>query len=348
MYEDKANAFNNILEDIKKGTVMNTVLLCGTEQFLVSWAKNSLVDKFVNPATRALDLKVFEPGEFSSDSIESLREAASTTPLMSERKVVLIENYEKAWKADAEKLAEFIPEVLPGTLLIITAPPEDRNRKGVKSKLKEAVAKHGRVYEFGPLSERDLIKFINKRLNALEKNISPQAMNLLLQTSGYFNSEIDYALYNLESDIKKIAALAKGPVIGEEEVAAGISDNLEYNVFKMLDAVSQNRKELAFKLIHDMLLHKDGNEHQMLATIIGQLELMLMAKELSEKGMTQPLITRELKVHEYRVKKAMNFSSKYTLKDLRRILMLAFDVDRQIKTGLLEGPFALEMFIASI
>ena len=51
---------------------------------------------------------------------------------------------------------------------------------------------------------------------------------------------------------------------------------------------------------------------------------------------------------EYRIKKLIPYANKYSVEKLKHTLSGIYEVDRNIKTGLLDGQLALEMFIASI
>lgn len=350
--ERKVHSFNQILKDIKAGGISSACLLFGTEQYLVSWAKQQLINTYVNEATKTMDLVVFETGEFD---LPRFKEACETLPLFSERKVVILEGFDAVWgkysksvsQSDSDAVAGMIPELSPQTLVVITSEEDPDPKKKNRPKLLEALKNHGNVYDFDQLSDQDLKKFVNKRFREAGRIISPRALDALINNSGYFNKNIDYALYNLKSDIMKIIALSDSEEITEKDVIEGISDNLEHNVFKMLDSISGNRKETAFKLLNEMLL-SGGNVQQILATIIGQLEMMLQVKELNEQGMKGAAISKKIGVHEFRVKKATGFVSNYTVGELRRILKNAFETDFRIKSGVLDGKLALEMLIAEI
>ena len=77
-------------------------------------------------------------------------------------------------------------------------------------------------------------------------------LDALIWESGYFNQDIDYALFNLENDLKKMVALSAGNEITMDDFTDSISDNLEHNTFKMIDAISQSRKQEAFRLLHGL------------------------------------------------------------------------------------------------
>ena len=170
---------------------------------------------------------------------------------------------------------------------------------------------------------------------------------MLIADSGYGNKEIDYNLYNLENDIKKVIAHSDGEEIVSSDVALTISTNLETNVFAMLDAISRNRKDEAYRLLHNLLVSGEG-VYRLLALISSQLELILEVKEMREEGLKPPQMQKILGVHEFRIKKAMSVTEKYSREGLKRILSKAYEIDGNIKNGLLEQTLALELFIAEI
>ena len=338
MRDKKEQVFKKLLHDISAGDIPNVLLLFGEETFLTDWAAAKLTERFVSESARVLDLTVFEPGTLVSDE---LADACRTLPMFSERKVVIIE----AAFDITEEILEYAESISDPCLLIIKA--VDSKSQKAAERISKRIAKFGKMYEFGPISGDELMAFIVKRFRAEGKQVSPQAANLLAASCGYTNKDIDYALYNLENDIKKIAAYQKGDVIGEDDVLAGLSDNVEHAVFKMLDSISDNKKDRAFMTLRD-LLKSGADEHFILAVIAGQLELMLIVKQLRSEGMNKEQIAKKTKVHEFRVGKAMKFQQKYDENELKRILLSAYETDDKIKSGLLEPALALELLIAGI
>jgi DNA polymerase III subunit delta len=138
-----------------------------------------------------------------------------------------------------------------------------------------------------------------------------------------------------------------GGELSIDDVKACMSETMDTNTFAMLDAVGKNRKDEAFRLLHDMIRCGE-NPYRLLSTIASQIELMLCVKELRQEGKSPPEIKSELNIHELRIKKAMAFSEKFSINELKGILMNVYKVDKQIKTGLLESEMALEMMIAEI
>lgn len=347
----KEHAFQTIGKDLKTGNISNLLLLCGEEQYLVHWAVELLMDQYLNKACESLDFTRLEPDGLSLDKI---KESCETLSMMSPKRVVLIPEFPPALgqklrgfsESDEKELLEYFKDIPETCLLIITAGlPDPKNKK--KSKLQTAVNKLGTVYDFGPLSGPQLRSFIVKRLKNSGKLCRNSVIEMLIEDSGYGNKEIDYNLYNLENDIKKVIAHSSEDEILSSDVALTISTNLETNVFAMLDAISRNRKDEAYRLLHNLLVSGEG-VYKLLALISSQLELILEVKEMRDEGMGLPQMQKTLGVHEFRIKKAMGVTEKYSTDGLKRILSKAYEIDGNIKTGLLDQTLALELFVAEI
>ena len=76
---------------------------------------------------------------------------------------------------------------------------------------------------------------------------------------------------------------------------------------------------------------------------------MLMAKELSDNGHSIKEITKLTgNKSEFKVKKAAGLSQKYSYSQIKHILIGAYEIDRNIKTGNMEAELAIEYFISEI
>lgn len=351
-YKEKEHAFITIGRDLKEGNIPRLVLLCGKEDYLIRFYADALINRYVSDACRPIDLVTLE-GEFLTT--EKVRESLETVSLMSERKVVFLPEFTPAagkplkgfGETDVKNLTnlfEYIPE---GSLLLITASETDEVKAG-KNKVRAAVEKYGRVYDFQSLDDGQLRNFIEKRFRSAGRMYSQSVIRTIMTESGYGNKAIDYSLYNLENDLRKITAHSDPDrQITVEDVKAVLATNPENNVFAMLDAIGRNRKDEAFRLLHN-LLQSGTPVFNLLRLITGQLELILSVKEMREEGLSPGEMQKKLGVHQFRVKKAMSVTGRYSMKDLRAALCAAYEVDENIKTGLLDGQLALEYFIAGI
>ena len=82
--------------------------------------------------------------------------------------------------------------------------------------------------------------------------------------------------------------------------------------------------------------------------MINQFELLLMVAELKEEGKNLGQITETLKISEFRIRKAMGYTEKFSVDRLKHVLSQLYETDRNIKTGLMEQNLALELLIGRI
>ena len=352
MARQNSDTFQILTKDLERDRIGNLVLLHGEEQFLVDWSLARLEETYVSPATRTLDRQTFILGETPLSEILS---ACETFPLFSQRKMVVLSDCMSVWKRDQravseEELKQFLSflEDLPDHLLLVLMTAEtEADRRGSETPLHKLIRAKGKIYHFGLLDREYLIKFIRKRFRTAGKQVTSRQVQRLADESGYLNRDADYTLYNLENDITKILYRNRDAVISDDSIQDCLSDRPEHGMFRLLDAIGANRKQDAFRILHQLC--KSGERPmQLLGRIIGQLEIMLQAAELKEKGYTLPEIQDLTGIHEYRLKKALGMANQYEVKDLRRILLAALSVEDQITGGYLEDIPALELFIAEI
>lgn len=341
------HAYKLIGKDIKANELGNLLLFFGKEQYLINWAIGMIEKKYINEATRSLD---FSKLDTERVTIDQIKENCETLSMFSEKRLVILPDFllmqgkmTKGFNEESEReLIEYFSKIPDSCIFIITTEEIDKRKKIYKE-----LEAHGKVYDFSTLDEKQLKGFIDKRIKAAGKIAKPSIIEELIVDSGYFHKETDYTLYNLENDINKILAHSQGQEILLSDVLSTISGNLENDIFAMLDAISKNRKDEAYRLLFN-LLGSGESLYMILGLIVSQFELMLMIKELREEGKNLQQINSILNVHEYRIKKALGFSEAYSIKNLRNILLRAYDVDKNIKTGALPQNLALEMFIAQI
>ena len=341
------HAFKRIDKDIKSNSIRSLLLLFGREGFLIHWAVETIVKKYVNEACRELD---FTKLDGTAVTFEEIRNACETMPFLSERRVVLVSDFKlieggktKGFNEEEEGiLAGYLKNVPESCLLVFTSEGADKRKK-----LYKAAEGFGGVYEFGELDEKSLKAYIEKRFKDAGKTARASVVAELIAASGYYDKETDYTLYNLENDIKKAIAYTEQAEIGMEAVENTVSGNMDTNVFAMIDFLGRDRKDEAYQMLHNLLVSGE-QVYKLLALLCSHFEIILEVKEMKEEGKTFAEMKDILGIHEFRIKKAASFSEKYTVQSLRRILQKTYEIDRNIKTGLLESSLALELFIAEI
>lgn len=333
--EKKEHAYNRIAKDLKSNAITGPLLFYGREKFLIEWAIGLMVKQWINPAAKELDRTNLS---WEGITMNDLMDYCETVPMLSEKRLVVLRDI----KNPGEEFAAYLNRIPETCQLIMIWEEPDKRTKAYKE-----IVKNSGEYEFGILDEPDLRKYIDKRFRQAGKTIASGPMNQLIQRTGYYDKDSLYTLNNLENDLKKIIAHCTGQGVGEEDIRAGILGNLETNVFEMLDAITGNKKEEAFRLLHNLMVTGE-NIYYLLAVIIGQFETILEVKELREEGIDPASMHRLTGIHEFRIKKAMQQGERISVRQLKTTLSRLYEVDRNIKNGQMDGTLALEMIIAGV
>ena len=341
------HAFKRIGKELKQHSLKNRLLFYGKEDFLVQWAVDSIQADYINKACFEMD---FSRIDGSQTTFDQIREHCETLPFLSEKRVVLVRDFKlldgtkiKGFTEEDEKAFVEYLKVLPDScMLVLTSETVDKRKKIYK-----VISECGSAYDFCELDERSLKSFIEKRFREAGKSAKSQVIAELIAASGYYDKDTDYTLYHLVNDLKKIIAHTEDSEIKPGDVEETVSGNLDRNVFSMVDALGRDRKDEAFQLLHNLLFSGE-KEYKLLALICSQFETMLSVKEMKEEGRSFAEMHDLLNIHEFRIKKASMLSEKYSLTHLRKVLKSAYEIDKNIKTGLLDSSLALEMFIAGI
>ena len=363
--QETEHAFVRLEKDMKKDNLPGLVLLCGSEAYLTGFYRGALVDRYVEEAARAMDLTEITRNELTNQALE---EAMETISLLSRRKVVLLpdiidgrgklpKNYEEDDKA-RDELFDILGRIPEGTLVILTAERPittgDYKKKSDGSRLKKlrTVVKKagGEVYSFDALNPGQLKAFVVKRFQRAGKDCSREALRRILYDTGYSNDKVEYDLFALENDLKKIIAHSgSGPVVTEEDLEGILTISPEDNVFRMIDGITRGRKDQALIYLNG-LLEMGESEFAILAITVKQLEYMLICRELQDEGRPGPQIIsflrKEEKITEGRAKAVSGAAARIPTARVRQMLLSAYAVEERVKSGLMGSRMAMEYMIS--
>ena len=355
-YKKKApaeHAFRRIQADLKNDTLKNIMIFYGPEDHLIRWSADKVKERYINPAVEMFDLMKLDG---TTCTAADIRSACETMPMMSEQRVVIVDDFNagggrRSSKADEEdddekqdksdELIEYFSNFPETTVLILISREPDKRRKLFKT-----IQKYGADYEFDRLDMPQLKAFITKHLRAGGRKFDPDVPAMIAETTGYYDKESDYTIDNLINDISKIIAHS-GDCITVEDVEETVSGNEARDVFAFSEALAAGRKGEALSLLTPLLSYGE-NEFKLLGLICSQFETVLLVNEMRADGLTTSAMHDRTGIHEYRIKKSLPLAQRYTASRLRHILMKAYEVDRNIKSGLSEPRTALELFVAMV
>ena len=340
-----APGYQALSKQLEAGSLPRVLLLYGSEQYLIRWIVSRIISRYVSQETRLFNLTIFEGNRY--DDAQPVIEACEMLPMLSEKRVVLLEHFRKTSgqrsnQSAIEELAGYLDNVPDTTLLIFTMSEENDAGKPFF----DAARKEGQVYQFHRLDKATLAGFTRKYLKQAGASFSSDIVNAIIDYSGYYDRESDYTLDNLRNDIDKLALYSNG-TITRNDVETIVLGNEETDGFAFSDALSAGNKQEALRILSSMLSH-GSNEFNILGLICSQFEVMMLIQEIRENGQSPALLERELRLNKYRIQRLSGPASHFTASRLKRALLKAYEIDRNVKTGVMDARLGLELFIAAV
>ncbi|MCQ2552971.1 MAG: DNA polymerase III subunit delta [Clostridia bacterium] len=335
------------------GVWPKVMLLYGKEDFLVSWSKKYLKTQLINPACEVLDCITFS--ENAQNAYEIIA-ACETMPLMSERKLIIVDDSDilsaqspkDMDTAQVAALVDYIPNIPETTMILFTSAKPNKTKAIYK-----AINKHGIAYDFCALDDATLSGWMAKRLKAQGRSARPDDLLTYAKNCGYGDPERNYTLNNLENDLKKVFASTEKSVLSLDDFMENSAAQAEINAFKLLDCAFTGNKGEAITILHNTIdIQTSSKEMGAIMSFLGllcsQLEIMVEGKERENDGYYISEIASQMNVNEYRLKKAMAACRNKSASALRQNLFNAFQIEKDLKSGNMDGRLALELFIAKL
>ena len=373
------SGFKAIEQELKSGRIdeARVFLLCGSESFLVRHYEGLLTERFAADDPTGLNISVHYGDEADEGGILA---DCETVPMFAPRRVVLVRNPAglatgkededkgtagkgAAGTADevfagkgagrgsaaakASSLADGLPRIPETTKLILTAGAANKGRA-----LYKAVAKAGKIFEFDRLSSEELIAFAKKRFRQARLEIGEPVLEDFLARTGYMDRDSQTDLFKVDGEAQKIAIYVRSEdraSVTAQDLDDCLGENLQTDVFQLVDAISAGDKSRAIRLL-EYRLESGESVFALLTRVISQFETMLGWKEMEEKGGYSAARRLELLPvnHEWQMKKLGGISRNYSMGELCAILRRLYALDRDIKSGNVPERLALTLLVAEI
>lgn len=313
-------------------------LFYGKEKYLIENAVGYLINKYVK-GTEAFNYTKFKGSEVKPEDIIS---ACETYPVMNDKKLVLVRDVVDFLGENdlKDSFYDFLDNLSDFVILIFW----DTGSLKKTTKFYKFFKKKDRDMDFAKLSPADLNNFIKGYFIRKGKEIGPSELALFISESGYNSKNEDVSLLNLKTEMDKIAAHAKDKRILREDISSSITENIDTNIFKFLDAMMGRRSEEALKELHN--LYKLGEPSLRIFTmIIRQVKNFLSYKILSNKNISQADIMNKMEVKKYEFGKIKSFEKNFTKEFLIDFYEELIRSDELFKTSSIDEKLIMETLI---
>jgi DNA polymerase III subunit delta len=232
-------------------------------------------------------------------------------------RLVVVEGVERWRKADVDAVTAYLADPVPGAVLALVASEPPRG-----DALAKAVGKTGQVLSFDAPKPRDLPGWVRAQFEARGATIENDAARALVEIVGD-------DLAGLATEADKVATWAGGRTITRTDVEALATPAREATAWALTDAWGERDVPALLAACEAELERRDPfGISTRLAAHVG---LVRSVQRLAADGLPSREIAKQLKLHEFRVKKALGHAGRYSEDELDAAVVRLAALDAAIK-----------------
>ena len=274
--------------------------------------------------------------DLDEKDLNDLLEDVDTISFLTPKKVIVGKNFKILEKEEEEKivrLIKYLENPQDTVLLILTTSKLDERRKITKELLKH----------LSPLKlEESSINIIKDKFK--DYKIDNKTINLL---DTYYHDDLERLIR--ECDKLKLAFIDDKIVTYSKafELLLKPNNNLDNLSFDLVRTISLKDKKQAITIYNELLSY-NIESYAIMGLLESQYRLLYQVKILSKNNLNNYDIGKILDVHPFRVKKTLELTRYYSLKEIRKIIKDLTKRDFNIKSGALDNSLVLELLLLNI
>ena len=274
--------------------------------------------------------------DLDEKDLNDLLEDVDTISFLTPKKVIVGKNFKILEKEEEEKitrLIKYLENPQDTVLLILTTSKLDERRKITKELLKH----------LSPLKlEESSINIIKDKFK--DYKIDNKTINLL---DTYYHDDLERLIR--ECDKLKLAFISDKNVTYSKafELLLKPNNNLDNLSFDLVRTISLKDKKQAITIYNELLSY-NIESYAIMGLLESQYRLLYQVKILSKNNLNNYDIGKILDVHPFRVKKTLELTRYYSLKEIRKIIKDLAKIDFNIKSGALDNSLVLELLLLNI
>jgi DNA polymerase III subunit delta len=232
-------------------------------------------------------------------------------------RLVLVEGVERWKKADIDAIAAYLADPVPGAVLALIAVQAPRT-----DALAKAVAKVGQVLTYAAPRPRDLPGWVRAQFEARGAAADPEAARALVEIVGD-------DLGALATEVDKVMTWSGGNPITRADIEALAAPAREATAWAITDAWGERDLAALLAAAESELGRRDP--FAISTRLASHVALVRAAGLLAAEGVNSREIAKRLKVHEFRIRKALAHADRYSQDELDAAVVRLGALDAAIK-----------------
>lgn len=320
-------------------------LLQGEDEFAIArFVSNEIEGKLGDPSMLAINTTRLDGRSLDLDELNS---AASAMPFLCEKRLVILTDPLARLTAPAarQKFLSLMEKIPPSTVLVVIeyfSEKENRDKKRHEDRLKW-LEKWGLdqgdrvvVKKFSYPKGDHMVRWVLAQAKELGGQLTPAAARELVELIGENPRHADQEIHKLLEYVNYRRPVE--PV----DIETLTADVRQGDIFVLVGALGNRDGKQALAMLHRLLEERDAIS--IFSMIVRQFRNLLLAREVIDRGGN---VAAELKVEGWQADRYINQARRFSLPVLEEFYRQLLDCDIAMKTGKMEGPFALYTLVAS-
>ncbi len=296
-------------------TKPSTFFFVGHDDKLKEKALKDLSSRLLEPSARQLDYKVFYGDEASAGEI---LDYVRTMPFIADKRFVVVKRFDSLPAKDKSRLVEYVRDPARSSYLVLDAWDDSiLEDYGDLNKFAE-------IRRFGYPAGNELLTWIKQYLEAQDKKIDADAVDVLKELEG---QSAAYITNELE---KLIAFSGERKNVTGRDVEEVLGRSVLTSAFDLAGAIGNNNIGKAMDIISELLL-TGKKPHEIIGILCWYFKRLARAKILSGKGENDARIIGILRISRKYSAEFLDHLKKHDIRLIAAKMQILLAADLEIK-----------------
>ena len=326
-------------------------LIYGNQQLLVEETTNNLIEERLEDREREWSLERFNAREMlkpsaaaDRNSIDNFLISCETLPMLTDRKVIQLDNFELIKKAVKTNDSKPLSKLFEALSKIINNPPESlwfvftssaMREQDFSKPLLRSIKQSGRIQKFVAYDDSSPFNWVVQRGEKKGVLLSADAARLMINIVGNDLTDLDH-------ELEKLSLYFLGKPITEDLIKEHVRGHKHFSVFRMTEALS--RKELLPALeILDQQLQATPREHvRLFALILMQFRRLLIIHCMLSQFYKESEILAKISLPPFIAKQVLEQAKNFSNLEMQNIYAELANLDLRVKFKSSLAPLLLQ------
>ncbi|MBI2619146.1 MAG: DNA polymerase III subunit delta [Ignavibacteriales bacterium] len=327
--------FQDFQSILARKTFAPVLLFYGDEDFLIDECVKGIVESILDEGTKSFNLDVVYG---SKTDVKEVLALASAFPLMSERRVVVVKEFEKLGIGDGtgERFTTYLQNPLASTCLVLIAQKTDFRKKPFTD-----LKKHADLVECKSLYDNQVPDWIAGRIAEMGKSVDPDASRIL-------QAYVGNSLRALQNEIEKLFVFVGGKnVITAGDVTEVVGASKGFTIFELQNAIGKKDLKEALHILQAML--QAGQSPQMIIVMLTRfLNQLWRIGEIKRLRAPDAEMAKTIGVHPYFLRQIVQFQSNFSETQIEQGYRALLEADTVLKSTGRDPRLVMDLLVYTL